>query len=87
MKTCTECGRNFHPWRDRMFGHEQTTCGEPDCQRARKSRLQRERRLRVADFDRLRQSRPTVPQIAGKATQRPAVKQRRSSLLQKRRGA
>ena len=41
MPTCSECGKPFYPWRRRMFENEQTTCAKPECQRKRKTRLQK----------------------------------------------
>jgi hypothetical protein len=41
---CSECGKQFNPHRDRIFDKEASTCGKPECQRKRKTRLQRERR-------------------------------------------
>ncbi len=41
---CTECGKEFNPWRERPFGLDAATCGSAECQRKRKTRLQRERR-------------------------------------------
>lgn len=75
---CTECGKEFYPHRERIFDKESQTCGSPECQRKRKTRLQRERRDRLRtkeNFDHiewLRQSRSSLPQIAGKVKQRPA---------------
>jgi hypothetical protein len=43
---CTECGKEFSPWRERPYGLDAVTCGSVDCQRKRKTRLQRERRLK-----------------------------------------
>lgn len=49
--TCEECGKEFIPWRDRIFDRENHTCGSDDCQRKRKTRLQKKRRAekRAAD--------------------------------------
>lgn len=44
MATCSECNEKFRPYRRRMFEGEQLTCAKPECQRKRKTRLQRERR-------------------------------------------
>jgi hypothetical protein len=44
MMTCTECGKHFPPHRERIFDHKAVTCAKPECQRKRKTRLQRERR-------------------------------------------
>jgi hypothetical protein len=91
--TCSECGKDFHPWRERMFEHYQTTCGNPDCQRARKTRLQRERRMkqrpagdcltkqRGSTVPQMKQRRPTLPRAKGPGWGN-ALKQRRSSLPQ-----
>jgi len=67
MKICLECGGKFHPHRERMFEHEQVTCGQAECQRARKTRLQRDRREQKREAARilrrnLRQRRSTLPQ-------------------------
>lgn len=42
--TCSECGKEFYPHRERIFEHDAVTCAKPECQRKRKTRLQRERR-------------------------------------------
>ena len=67
--TCSECDKRFYPHRERIFEHEAVTCGSPECQRKRKTRLQRERRLK--------QRKPISADIA-------SVKQRRSSLPRRR---
>lgn len=41
---CTECGDEISPYRNVIFDKKPETCAKPECQRARKSRLQRERR-------------------------------------------
>jgi hypothetical protein len=43
---CTECGKEFNPWRERPYGLNAVTCGSDECQRKRKTRLQKERRLK-----------------------------------------
>ena len=90
--TCSECGKEFHPHRVRIFDHDAATCAKPECQRKRKTRLQRERRdlkrsaANRAHIESLRQSRPTLPQITGKVKLRGStlpLRQRRSSLPQR----
>jgi len=44
MTTCTECNQPFTPTQTSNRAHPQTTCGTAACQRARKTRLQCERR-------------------------------------------
>lgn len=92
--TCSECGKHFHPWRARMFENYQTTCANPDCQRARKTRLQRERRAkqrpagdcltkqRGSTVPQTKQRRPTLPRAKGPGWGN-ALKQRRSALPQR----
>lgn len=77
LVTCSECGREFYPWRERMFEHKQATCGNPDCQRDRKTRLQRERRMK--------QRRSSLPQSKTRLKKQAwgnALRQRRPTLLQ-----
>ena len=85
---CSECGKEFHPYRARMFDAEQITCAKPECRRKRKTRLQRERREQKRQMLReqrralrriaLRQRRSTVPQPLQE------VKQRGSTLLRRK---
>jgi hypothetical protein len=44
LPICSECGKEFYPYRRRIFGRDQVTCASAECQRKRKSRRQRERR-------------------------------------------
>lgn len=44
LPICSECGKEFYPYRRQIFGREQSTCASRECQRKRKSRRQRERR-------------------------------------------
>jgi len=44
LPICSECGKEFYPYRREIFGRAQLTCASQDCQRRRKSRRQRERR-------------------------------------------
>lgn len=86
--TCSECGKKFHPWRECMFENYQTTCGSADCQRARKTRMQQERRAkqRPAGDSVMTQRGSTLPQNAPPKQRRPTllqVRQGRSTLPQK----
>lgn len=82
MACCTECGKKFHPHRQRIFEHDAVTCAAAECQRKRKTRLQRERRDRARTAENLdhirwlRQSRPTLPQNAGELKQRGALRKK-----------
>ena len=44
--TCSECGKTVYPHRELIYDKRPETCGADDCQRARKTRLQRERRMK-----------------------------------------
>ena len=46
LPICSECGKEFYPYRRRMYKIEQFTCASRDCQRKRKSRLQKQRRTK-----------------------------------------
>lgn len=41
---CEECKKPFRVHRESPFGKDVHTCGSPECQRKRKTRLQREKR-------------------------------------------
>jgi len=42
--TCSECGKTFKPYRAKLFGKLAVVCSA-ECQRGRKTRLQRQRRI------------------------------------------
>lgn len=78
---CSECGRGFMPHRDKPYGKDAETCGDPECQRARKTRLQRDRRLK--------QRRSTLPQCADRGREATFIPedQRRYTVIRSRRSA
>jgi len=84
---CTECGKEFNPWRERPFGLDAATCGSAECQRKRKTRLQKERRAAALErhLASLRSNYHVASFPSSRAKQRGStlpLKQRRSRLPQ-----
>lgn len=88
---CSECKKQFRPHREMaIFDKNPATCGSAECQRKRKTRLQRERREKdhVKGMQGVRgstlppkQRRPTLPHAKGVGWGN-APKQRRSTMPQ-----
>jgi hypothetical protein len=92
---CSECGETFFAYRARLFDGEQLTCGKVDCQRKRKTRLQRERREQKRELLReqrralrriaMRQRGSTVPQVLQEPKQRRRISGGWGNALRQRR--